>query len=83
MQYKDDGRGIDKAIIDNIFEPFFTSTRTEGSGLGLYICHSIVTQDLSGTIVCHSIKNQGVTFSIKFPLEVEPTPHLELNSVEG
>ena len=83
MAYKDDGSGIDKAIIDNIFEPFFTSTRTGGSGLGLYICHSIVTQDLSGTIMCHSIKNQGVTFLIKFPLEVEPTPHLELNSVEG
>ena len=82
MAYKDDGSGIDKAIIDNIFEPFFTSTRTGGSGLGLYICHSIVTQDLGGTIMCHSIKNQGVTFSIKFPLEVEPTPYLELNSVE-
>ena len=81
MAYKDDGSGIDKAIIDNIFEPFFTSTRTGGSGLGLYICHSIVTQDLGGTIMCHSIKNQGVTFSIKFPLEVEPTPYLELNSV--
>ncbi|MDB9733990.1 HAMP domain-containing histidine kinase [Porticoccaceae bacterium] len=83
IAYKDDGRGIDKAIIDNIFEPFFTSTRTGGSGLGLYICHSIVTQDLSGTITCHSITNQGVTFLIKFPLEVEPTPYLELNSVEG
>mgnify|MGYP003684312207 FL=1 len=80
--YKDDGRGIDKAIIDNIFEPFFTGTRTGGSGLGLYICHSIVTQDLSGTITCHSIENRGVSFLIKFPLEVELTPDLELNSVE-
>jgi signal transduction histidine kinase len=83
FNYQDDGIGIAEAILDNIFEPFFTGQRTGGSGLGLYICHSIVTQDLNGTITCHSIENKGVTFLIKFPLEVEPTPHLELNSVEG
>ena len=69
MKYHDEGIGIKAEIIDNIFEPFFTSQRTGGSGLGLYICHSIVTQDLNGTIICKSSKGQGVTFLVTFPLE--------------
>ena len=71
MQYHDDGIGIQANIIDNIFEPFFTSERTGGSGLGLYICHSIVTQDLNGTITCKSSRGQGVTFLVTFPLETD------------
>ena len=71
MHYHDDGVGIKADIIDNIFEPFFTSERTGGSGLGLYICHSIVTQDLNGTITCKSSRGQGVTFLVTFPLETD------------
>lgn len=75
FNYYDDGIGISEAILDNIFEPFFTGQRTGGSGLGLYICHSIVTQDLSGTIRCESTENQGVKFLIKFPLQVDMEKH--------
>ena len=39
----DEGPGIPGPIRDRIFEPFF-STKSHGSGLGLSVCHSIVTQ---------------------------------------
>ena len=36
FNYQDDGLGIAEAILDHIFEPFFTGQRTGGSGLSLH-----------------------------------------------
>ena len=83
LRYTDDGIGISADIIDCIFEPFFTGKRTGGSGLGLYICHSIVTQDLKGTIRCQSSENQGVEFLVKFPLEIDSKNEFNALSAEG
>lgn len=71
LTYHDNGIGISEDIIDCIFEPFFTGKRTGGSGLGLYICHTIVTQDLNGTISCESNESLGVKFLVKFPLQLD------------
>ena len=40
LDVADDGIGIDEAISDNLFEPFFT-TRSDGTGLGLYIAREL------------------------------------------
>ncbi|MEA3554657.1 MAG: response regulator [Campylobacterota bacterium] len=48
---KDNGLGIDKNIIDKIFEPYFTSKHKDfGTGLSLYFVHNIITKYLNGTI---------------------------------
>jgi signal transduction histidine kinase len=70
LRYKDDGVGISSSISDKIFEPFFTTKRTGGSGLGLYICHSIATEDLKGQISCNTDTIQGAEFNIQFPLQI-------------
>ena len=41
LTVEDVGTGIDKSIVDRIFEAFF-STKTHGMGMGLSICRSIV-----------------------------------------
>ena len=66
--YRDSGCGINKENIDKIYEPFYTTSRGEGSsGLGLNMIYNLVTQALNGSIVCHSQLNKGTQFTIEFP----------------
>ncbi len=61
---EDNAKGIDKKIIGNIFEPYFsTKTQKNGSGLGLYICKTILEKDNLGTIKVEN-KNDGAVFTI-------------------
>ena len=63
----DDGPGMSPEIQDRIFEPFFTTkSESGGLGLGLMICHNIVT-DMGGTIRVYSKLGQGTCFSMTFP----------------
>ncbi|WP_448567046.1 ATP-binding protein [Thalassotalea ganghwensis] len=69
INYQDDGKGIDKAIRNKIFEPFTTTKRgSGGSGLGLHLVYNLVTQALGGNIEIESKQNIGTKFEIKFPL---------------
>jgi signal transduction histidine kinase len=60
-------------VLENIFEPFYTRSRTgNGTGLGLSISHQIVDQH-GGTIAVSSAgAGKGSTFTVKLPLA--PTP---------
>ncbi len=62
---RDEGIGIPSKIIDNIFDPYFT-TKDQGHGLGLAIVHSIITQH-SGLIKANSTADEGATFTITLP----------------
>mgnify|MGYP000384696713 CR=1 FL=1 len=65
ITYKDDGKGISEANLKKIYEPFFTTKRSEGgSGLGMHIIYNIVMSNLHGRINCISKEGSGVTFII-------------------
>ena len=67
LTVSDTGCGIDPAIRDRIFDPYFTTKPTgEGSGLGLSIVHGIVT-NYGGSIKVDSTPGQGATFDIYLP----------------
>jgi len=69
LEYKDDGKGIEKKDISRIFDPFFTTNRKNGGiGLGLNIIYNIITSQLAGSINCKSELNKGTTFIITIPL---------------
>lgn len=65
----DDGRGMDESVRRRIFDPFFTTKLgTGGSGLGMHIVHSIVTNVLGGQIEVRSSAGQGTEMLIRLPL---------------
>jgi len=73
IMVSDTGPGIDPAIIDRIFDPYFTTKKIDkGSGLGLAVVHGIVKSH-SGAISVDSILGKGTQFSILFPLAQEKT----------
>lgn len=64
----DSGKGISKADIDKIFDPFYTTSPVgKGTGLGLSICYSIVKHHF-GSIEVESAEGQGSTFTVRLPL---------------
>ena len=64
---KDYGEGIDDDIMDRLFEPFFTTKEVgKGTGLGLFICHKIVSSH-NGEISVDSKKGEGTTFWMRLP----------------
>jgi signal transduction histidine kinase len=69
MQFADNGCGMTAEVLENIFEPFFTRSRTgKGTGLGLTISHRIIHQH-GGEIEASSAgPNQGSTFIVRLPL---------------
>lgn len=65
----DNGVGIPKETQDKIFDPFFTTKPVgKGTGMGLSICHQIITQKHNGSIGCLSAPGEGTTFIIRLPL---------------
>lgn len=67
MTVTDDGPGIPEEIRETLFDPFVT-TKTEGTGLGLYIVGRRV-REVDGSIECHTDPARGSTFRVKLPSE--------------
>ena len=64
----DTGPGIDPEIIDQIFDPYFTTKEIgKGSGMGLAVVHGIVKSH-SGAIAVESSPGKGTKFITLFPL---------------
>ncbi len=69
LRVSDNGSGIPAELIDEIFNPFFTTKKKrEGNGLGLYIVYNEI-QKMGGTIKVESEMEWGTTFDIKIPVE--------------
>jgi PAS domain S-box-containing protein len=71
ISFKDSGPGIPEDIIGKIFDPYFSTKEMvahKGQGLGLAICHSIITQH-RGKITVRSNSGEGALFNIYLPFE--------------
>ena len=63
---RDRGTGMDRAVLDQVFEPLFTTKRT-GTGLGLAISRQVVIAH-EGKLVAESAVGKGTAFHILLPL---------------
>jgi signal transduction histidine kinase len=78
LEISDTGEGMDKNVEARIFEPFFTSAREGGTGLGMSIVKSIVDAH-GGTLSFTTEKGQGTCFRISIPIPGEAAPAARLH----
>ena len=77
---RDTGTGIAPEVYARMFDPFFsTKSVGEGTGLGLSVVHSIVTE-LEGALDVQTAPGQGSTFTAWLPVAAEAAPAPEQRS---
>jgi len=80
LSFSDTGCGMSQEVLENIFEPFFTRSRTgKGTGLGLTISHRIVTGHGGEIEAASPGPNQGSTFTVRLPLQMSEESRLEFD----
>lgn len=74
IEVSDTGPGIAPELLQRIFDPFFsTKEYRSGGGLGLSVCHAIVS-GLGGELLVESEPGHGSTFRVVLPAEERSTP---------
>ncbi|WP_455756337.1 sensor histidine kinase [Sulfurimonas sp.] len=69
IEVKDNGGGIENNILDDIFNPYFTTKgNSNGTGIGLYIAKNIIKNRMNGELGVKNIEF-GCCFTIKLPLK--------------
>lgn len=66
IRYEDDGVGIERDILTSVYEPLFTTSMGQSSGLGLNILYNTVVTSMNGSLDLSSELGYGVNFLIKF-----------------
>lgn len=67
LEVEDTGNGMEKAVMDKIFDPLFTTKEPgKGTGLGLFVVRQVV-REYGGTIGVRSTPGIGTVFTVTFP----------------
>lgn len=75
LEVEDDGPGIASEHLKRLFDPFFT-TRSDGTGLGLWIAYRLV-RSMNGQIEVTSTIGKGALFQVFLPARIDQLPKLE------
>lgn len=81
LEVKDDGAGIPESILSKVMEPYFSTKKEKGTGLGLATVDAII-QDLGGKIELRSEEGSGTTVITYLPAVDKKTGNL-LNKAEA
>ena len=67
VAFSDTGHGIPEEALPHVFSPFYTTKPAgEGTGLGMYISHTIIRRE-GGDISVESKLGHGTTFTVRLP----------------
>ncbi|MCP4269336.1 MAG: PAS domain S-box protein, partial [Candidatus Brocadiaceae bacterium] len=80
ISISDTGEGMSEDVRKRVFEPFYTTKREKGSGLGMSMSYGIV-ESYGGSIEVESVVENGSTFTLRLPIAVLPVQQKE-SSVE-
>ena len=68
IDVSDNGCGIEEKTKNHIFDPFFTTkSPSEGTGLGLTLCHNSIKESGGRRIEVDSVAGKGTTFKVILP----------------
>ena len=81
ISISDNGNGMSEEVKNNVLEPSFTTTGTEGTGLGMNISYGIICRH-GGRIEIKSEVNNGSTFTLHFPIPINTDSVEETSEVE-
>ncbi len=73
FEISDNGTGMDSEKLEKIFDLFYSSKGSKGTGFGLFISNNIIKQH-GGSINVNSAKGKGSRFKIKIPNTLSETP---------
>jgi signal transduction histidine kinase len=69
----DNGAGIPESIRKDVFQPFVTFGKDEGTGLGLAVVQKIV-RDHGGEVIVEATGTAGTTFKLILPIKSPTRP---------
>jgi two-component system CheB/CheR fusion protein len=82
VRVTDEGNGIAAEDIPRVMEPFFSTRLAQGgTGLGLYISHTIISNH-KGTMDIASSQGKGTVVTLRLP-QMEDQRHLLSDTMEG
>jgi len=79
FEVEDDGEGIPEDMTRKVFNEFFSSKGTEGTGIGLLVVQK-VAEEHGGTVSFNSKPGEGTVFNITIPHRRAQLPHLSLSA---
>jgi signal transduction histidine kinase len=74
---EDDGAGIPDGLNNRVFEDFFSSKGTEGTGIGLLVVQK-VAEEHGGKVTLNSSPGRGATFTVNIPSAPTGKSHEEM-----
>jgi two-component system cell cycle sensor histidine kinase/response regulator CckA len=81
ISVSDTGKGMIEDVMDKVFDPFFTTRRPEGTGLGMSIVYSIFSRH-KGKIEVKSEIGKGSTFTLQLPIVTRVDTKIEIPQAE-
>jgi signal transduction histidine kinase len=69
LKVSDNAGGIPPDLLEQIFEPYFSTKGDKGTGIGLYMVRTIIQEKFGGTVTAHNDES-GAVFVIEIPSNI-------------